>query len=416
MNEREREPERRSERETERRHEREREHKRERFLDQSERELERERRREHEQERKHEHKRHERERTDEHGGTRAHGPLETALRAVFVIGLLVAALALGYGVTYLLFQLTGRPPAPAAYLISAVLGLALTASAIGIIGHIVNPSWGSHDPKEQGNMILRALDRIAQGDFDIFIQEDTIGPYTDLAQSVNKMARELGTMENLRQEFISNVSHEIQSPLTSIGGFAELLQQGELTDRERDHYLAIIQTESTRLSRLSENLLKLSALDGEAPALSKTDFRLDRQIESVALMLEPQWAEKSIILNFALVPLTLHADEELLKQVWINLLHNAIKFTPVQGTIHIELQQTEHGARCSVEDSGIGIPPTALPHIFERFYKADTARERSLGGNGLGLSLVKRIIELHEGSITVKSEAGLSTCFTVQLP
>jgi signal transduction histidine kinase len=206
------------------------------------------------------------------------------------------------------------------------------------------------------------------------------------------------------------VSHEIQSPLTSIGGFAALLKNADLPDDERRRYLAIIEAESKRLSSLSDNLLKLSALDNESIAM--TEFRLDRQLSNIILTLEPQWSGKNLTVDAALPKCVASGDENLLSQVWMNLLVNAIKFTPENGVISVSLNENA----VKISDTGVGIAKDELPHIFERFYKVDKARDRALGGNGLGLSLVKKITELHGGKISVESETGKGTTFEIFLP
>lgn len=230
------------------------------------------------------------------------------------------------------------------------------------------------------------------------------------------MAKQLGTMEQARQNFISDVSHEIQSPLTSISGFAALLKDDTLSDEQRAHYIDIIETESKRLSKLSENLLKLSMLESDAAPIIPCQYRLDKQIENTVLLLEPQWSGKKLNPNLDLAKTPFIGDEELLSHVWINLLNNAIKFTPEGGDFGVTLITAENKICCTISDTGIGILPDAQIHIFERFYKIDKSRDRSLGGNGLGLSLVKKIVELHDGTIDLQSELGKGTAFTVKLP
>lgn len=259
--------------------------------------------------------------------------------------------------------------------------------------------------------IIDALSEIARGNFNVFLSdEDTFSPFSEMTDAFNKMARNLGDLETMRQDFISNVSHEIQSPLTSIGGFAALLKNDALTAGERRHYAEIIEAETKRLSSLSDNLLKLSALDSEKKPLNPQNFRLDKQLQEIALMLEPQWAAKNISLELDAEKRVINADEDLLSQAWVNLLHNAIKFT--NRNIKITLKDNT----VTVEDDGAGIAESDLPRLFERFYKADKSRDRAAGGNGLGLSLVRKIIELHGGSVTVRSEIGKGTVFTVTLP
>lgn len=220
----------------------------------------------------------------------------------------------------------------------------------------------------------------------------------------------------MRQEFISNVSHEIQSPLTSISGFAHALKSENLSFKERSHYLQIIEMESIRLSKLSENLLRLTSLESDQTPFDQRDYRLDRQLRRIILANEPQWAEKNIEMDISLEALTITANEDLMDQVWINLLHNSIKFTPQEGTIKVHAQKTaDNRLDVKITDTGIGMNKETLVHIFERFYKADSSRNRNFGGNGLGLPIVKRIIDLHKWGIQVQSEFGKGTEITVTL-
>jgi len=347
---------------------------------------------------------------------RMHDRRHSMVRFVFAFFMfflcLIASFAVGHGVSDLLFSFTEKPIERVVSVVGSILGVFILVGIFTLARKIFERYHG--DRKMPDNEIISALERISRGDFSVLVREDQ-GPYTELAESVNKMARELGTMETLRQEFISSVSHEIQSPLTSIGGFAELIRKGNISDQDKDHYLDIIGIESKRLSKLSENLLKLSTLETDDAALSSSTFRLDKQIENAVLMLEPQWAPKGLSLSVALEPVTITADEELLQQVWINLIHNALKFTPENGAIEIELTESDGSALCRIKDNGVGIPAESLPHIFERFYRVDKARGRSIGGNGLGLSLVKKIVELHGGSICAESEPGKGTSFSMRL-
>lgn len=266
--------------------------------------------------------------------------------------------------------------------------------------------------------IIDALRKIANGDYNVQLdfKMEKRNEMTDIINHFNHMAKQLKQMEEMRQEFISNVSHEIQSPLTSIVGFAQALQFNKLTIEERNHYLHIIETESRRLSKLSDNLLKLTSLESEHHPFERTDFRLDQQIRTIILACEPAWLEKELELDISLEKVPIVADQDLMSQVWTNLIHNSIKFTRHRGKITIRLQQIDSLASITISDNGIGIFETDQFHIFERFYKADLARERSKSGSGLGLSIVKRIIEMHEGTVSVKSELGKGTTFTILLP
>jgi len=297
------------------------------------------------------------------------------------------------------------------HLVTTVLGFFIFGGTGFTIARIIR--------SKQRNLfqeVIDALRRIASGDFNVQLEtlkrED---PFTTLIDHINHMAKQLKEMEELRQEFISNVSHEIQSPLTSIVGFARALQYDELTNEERRHYLSIIETESRRLSKLSDNLLKLTSLESEHHPFERKSYRLDKQIRNIILACEPNWIEKELEMDVSLEKVNVVADEDLMSQVWMNLIHNSIKFTPRMGRICIQLEQADGKAIIKISDTGIGIPKKELVHIFERFYKVDKARERSKGGSGLGLSIVKKIIEMHEGTIFAESEEGQGTTFTITI-
>lgn len=267
--------------------------------------------------------------------------------------------------------------------------------------------------------MVDAIRKIARGDFNVTFQAlHNRGPWGELSQSLNHMAVELNQMEQMRQEFISNVSHEIQSPLTSISGFARALHNERLSPDERRHYLGIIETESKRLSKLSDNLLKLTSLESKHHPYEPRPYRLDKQLRRIVLACEPQWLDKSIDMDVSLEEVTIDADEDMLSQVWVNLINNCIKFTPANGTIGIHLEQQADTAVIRITDTGIGIAPEDLEHIFERFYKADKSRNRSgaSNGSGLGLSIVKKIVEMHHGDVQAQSRHGEGATFTVRLP
>ncbi|MCS7459564.1 ATP-binding protein [Paenibacillus doosanensis] len=275
--------------------------------------------------------------------------------------------------------------------------------------------------KKQMHMFRRMIAlirRIGKGDFSVTfdITKDRHGPWGELAESLNHMTLELNQMEQMRQEFISNVSHEIQSPLTSIGGFARALHNDNLSAEERRHYLDIIETESRRLSKLSDNLLKLTSLESRHHPFDPKPFRLDKQLRRLVLACEPQWLDKGIEMDVSLDEITIVADEDMMSQVWVNLLGNSIKFTPAGGTIGVQAGQEGPNAVIRISDTGIGISEEEQEHVFERFYKADKSRSRAAGGSGLGLSIVKNIVERHHGSIRVQSRLGEGTCFIVTLP
>lgn len=297
-------------------------------------------------------------------------------------------------------------------LVNSVLGFILFGLGISIISR-----FGRKRQIEFYQSIIDGLKRISKGDFQVtlpFRGDD--GHLGGIVQSINDMAADLNNMETMRQEFISNVSHEIQSPLTSISGFARVLRDGKLSPDQRDHYLNIIEQESVRLSRLSENMLRLASLDSDKHPFHAVDMRLDKQIQSLILACEPQWVDKDLDMVVDLQPVTMEADSDLLSQVWVNLIHNAIKFTPHGGTVQVILESDEQEAVVRIKDTGIGIPDEDQAHIFERFYKADKSRTRSGGGSGLGLSIIHKIVQMHHGSVSVDSSLGEGTQMTVRLP
>lgn len=328
---------------------------------------------------------------------------------------LAVCFSAGYAISSAIFRLTGRPAEVWTHVISGFISLAILSAGSWTLMRLLGHKRRERDISVMDKAI-EAMNRIARGDFSVLVPVGKYGPFAELAESVNKMAQELGTMESLRQDFISNVSHEIQSPLTSISGFAALLRDNALPAEQREHYLSVIEAEAKRLSKLSDNLLRLSSLESGAHPLTLAPFSLDRQIQNAVLMLEPQWAAKDLNLSLSLEKVPYTGDEGLISQVWINLIQNAIKFTQSHGDIRIELSRVEGAAVCSVSDTGVGISEEDQMHIFERFYKADKARDRSLGGNGLGLSIAKKIVELHGGSIMVESRVGAGSAFTVTLP
>lgn len=261
-----------------------------------------------------------------------------------------------------------------------------------------------------------ATKRLAKGDFDVRIsykRQDELGT---LADSFNHMAQELQQLEQMRQDFVSNVSHEIQSPLTSIKGFSKALQDNELTDADRLRYLQIIHDESERISRLSENLLRLASLEAEHYPYHPKPYALDEGIRQTVIAAEPLWSAKDLDIELDLTAVSILADPDQLSQVWTNLLANAVKYTPHGGSIRIGLTRQADTVTVSFQDTGIGIAAEELPKIFERFYKVDKSRDRSLGGNGLGLAIVKKIISIHGGTITVESTPGTGTTFLATLP
>lgn len=263
--------------------------------------------------------------------------------------------------------------------------------------------------------LTKATKRIVGGDFTMEMDVSRRDEIGNLARHFTQMAQSLKQLDNMRQEFVANVSHEFQSPLTSIQGFAQAILDKEATPEEEERYLHIIEEESRRLSSMSKQLLTLATLDKEANVMKRTAFRLDEQIRQILIVTEWQWTEKELSLELELPDTVITADAQLLYQVWLNLITNSMKFCHPGGTIRIEIL-TGDEIVVRISDTGIGISESELPHIFERFYKADKTRNRTHSGSGLGLSIAQKIIDLHQGKIEVQSEWGISTTFVVRLP
>ncbi len=338
----------------------------------------------------------------------------------FILGVIVVfcSFTMATWLTHKLFAKFGTPPWMLDHVITSILGLLLMGSTIAILGRFFQRFRNSHIPVHAQMLadVKFVIDSIAVGNLNVKVKEESYDkrePLLDLISSVNKMVEEVGTMEKMRQDFVSNVSHEIQSPLTSIRGFAQLLRNENCSKEERAQYLDIIENESHRMSKLSANLLKLSTLEMDSHALDMNHFSLDQLLQKVLLSCEPQWASKQIELDIDLNKVTIKADKDLFSQVWINLVHNAIKFTPPQGMISVSLRKEADNAIVKITDTGIGISEEEKLHLFERFYKGDKSRNREKGGSGLGLAIVKKILDLHKGKIEVESELGKGATFTV---
>jgi signal transduction histidine kinase len=195
-----------------------------------------------------------------------------------------------------------------------------------------------------------------------------------------------------------------------------LLNDDSLSRDEQLHYIGIIESESLRLSKLGENLLRLSTLDSECAEINPKNYSLSRQLKDVILLLEPQWSAKSIEVSLSEEAADVFADEDLFSQVWINLLNNSIKFTPAGGKIIISVAKQDIQTEVTISDTGLGMTEETKAHVFERFYMADKARSRSAGGSGLGLSIVKKIVQMHHGRIDVESKPGEGTTFRITIP
>ena len=265
------------------------------------------------------------------------------------------------------------------------------------------------------NDLVHAMRAVSQGDFSVRVDcEDVSGDMGRLVSSFNDMASELGGLELFRKDFINNFSHEFKTPIVSIKGFARQLERPDLTDDQRREYLDIIISESDRLANMSGNVLLLSKLENQTIVTDRTVYRLDEQLRKCILLMEKQWTAKALELDVDLDEIEFRGNEEMVQHVWVNLLGNAIKFSPEGGTLTVRLKREGDRAVASVKDAGPGMDDATRRRVFEKFYQGDTAHSGE--GNGLGLSLVKRIVDLCQGSVEVDSAPGQGATFTVRLP
>lgn len=260
----------------------------------------------------------------------------------------------------------------------------------------------------------RAASEVARGNFKYRVDEKGVQEYRSLQRNFNRMAEELSGTETLRGDFISNVSHEFKTPLASIQGFAKLLQDQNISSADRKEYTQIIIDETSRLTKLATNILNLSKLENQKTISKKTRFSLDEQVRKIILMLEPEWSKKNIDMDIALDDIIYYGNEDLMGQIWQNIINNAIKFTPQNGLISVHLFRTESNITARISDNGMQIPPEVAEKIFDKFYQGDHSRKTE--GNGLGLALVKRIVDLCDGRVFVENLYEGGVCFVVELP
>ena len=262
--------------------------------------------------------------------------------------------------------------------------------------------------------LTAATKQISRGKFDHLLKINRYDEIGQLAESFNEMTKQLRENDQSRKEFISNVSHDFQSPLLNIQGYAELLKSPQLTEEERLSFTSIIETETKRLSNLTKQLLILTSLDQSTRRLKCNSFSLDQQIKSLSHKYLWLIEEEGLELYYKMSPIMFYGDEDLLETAWDNLFTNALKYNKQNGSIQITLKEQEHHITVEFQDNGIGLRENEITHLFDRFYRADSSRTKE--GTGLGLAIVKEIIELHGGEISVSSEFGVGTTFTVGLP
>ena len=264
--------------------------------------------------------------------------------------------------------------------------------------------------------LTNAIKELSNGNYNVRVDNVGQDEISKLNQGFNQMARQLAKQDETRQKFISDISHEFQTPLTSIQGFANILKEEDLPKEQRVKYANIILYNSKRLSSLAKNMLQLTLLDREEIELELTNYSLVEQMNRVISTQENQAMEKNIEIVFEMPKkeIFIEGDEQRLEQVWTNIISNAIKYTNEGGLITITMKKNSKDIEVSIEDTGIGMSKEVVSHIFERFYREDKAR--NVEGNGLGLAIVKSIVDLHHGKIDILSQVDVGTNFIVRLP
>ena len=292
-------------------------------------------------------------------------------------------------------------PIPFIILVSTLVGVALTLLA-------------SRIPLKPIRDLIEAINQLAEGNFHVRVHLDLTREFVRLSESFNSMAQELENTELLRSDFINNFSHEFKTPIVSLRGFAKLLKNPDLPPEDREEYLDIIIHESTRLSQLATNVLNLSKIENMSILSDMELFDLTEEVRQSVLLLESKWQKKELELIIDMDEISYYGNKNLLNQVWINLIDNAVKFSPDKGKIKLKLRRTDDHTVFQIIDNGCGMSEDMRLHIFDRFYQGDLAHTTE--GNGIGLTVVDKIVRLHKGQITVNSEEGIGATFLVTLP
>jgi len=285
-----------------------------------------------------------------------------------------------------------------------------------LIGFLVSMTFG-RIPMRPVKQLIDGMNQLASGNFGTRLRFHPLlqhhPAFAELSESFNTMAQELENTEVLRTDFINSFSHEFKTPIVSISGFAKLLKQGDLTEKEQAEYLDIIDSESTRLAQMATNVLNLSKVENQTILARTKRYNLSEQLRTCIVLMLDQIEKKDLDLQAEFEECYLEADPEMMRQVWINLVSNAVKFSPYGGSVVFQIREEDQFVTVSVQNSGETIPPEHLDKLFLKFYQVD--QSHAMEGNGIGLALVKRVVELHRGEVTVESKNQRIT-FIVKLP
>lgn len=290
---------------------------------------------------------------------------------------------------------------PLGYALKRVLMIAMVIIIGAVISNILSKYF--IDPMQK---VRRGMEQVADGDFTVRLETNSsLKEIQEVYSGFNLMVKELSATEVLQSDFVSNVSHEFKTPIASIEGYGMMLRDCEGLSDDEKQYVERIMINTERLSALVGNVLLLSKLENRSIDSGRTLYRLDEQIRESIVILEPEWSKKDIELDVDMESVRYLGNENLMHHVWDNLIGNAIKFSPCGGVIKIRLNSRDGKLVFMIEDNGCGIPEEAKPHIFDKFYQADSSHRQE--GNGLGLSLVKRILMIAGGEIEVgNAESG----------
>lgn len=261
--------------------------------------------------------------------------------------------------------------------------------------------------------LQNAIHQVSKGNFNVRVEYDANNEFSEVVNCFNQMVVELNGIQTMRNDFINTFSHECKIPVACMSGFAKQLKRPELTEEEREEYLDIIIKESDRLIHLYHNILALSRYQNQHLMTNLEEFSLDESIRRCVLLLEKDWVKKNLELDIDLEPVLYYGNEEMLSQVWINILNNAVKFTQENGLIQITCKAKRNKAIITIKDNGVGMDQMTMNHMFDSFFSS-TANNNQ--GNGIGLAIVKRIVELCQGRIDVSSGLGQGTEIVIKIP
>ena len=263
------------------------------------------------------------------------------------------------------------------------------------------------------NDLSSALKQVEKGNYNVEVSTNVqVRELRRLMFGFNQMTKEISSVELLKKEFISYFSHEFKTPITSIRGFSRQIKERELDELKQKEYIDIIYRESDRLIRMSSNVLMLTKLEHQQSLTGVSTYRLDEQIRRTILLFEKEWTGKELVLDLDLDELEINSNEEMIKQIWVNVIGNAIHYSNLRGKLKIGCKKDGKFAKVKIRDYGVGMADIVRERIFEKFYQGDKSHD----GNGLGMSIVKRILDLCNGKIIIKSQIGKGTTVVVYLP